>query len=132
MEVITEFLNPPAATLTEHPFKNGLPDQDISWGVARLGHGKAFDLGAPPNRPSHVQVRRQYETVNGRTILIEGVPLTDIRAQLQALPLQASAFPGTAPASGVLVRAPRKTPSPLSALLFPRCPPRLPPPPANP
>ena len=100
IEVLTEFLNPPAATRKEHVRKNQLPDQDISWGVARLGHGQAFDLADPPNRPSHVQVRRQYETVNGRTILIEAIPLPDIQPHLQTLPQQASTSPRTVPVPG--------------------------------
>ena len=45
LEVLTEFLNPPAATVKEHSRKNQLPDQDVSWGATRLGHGRAFDLG---------------------------------------------------------------------------------------
>ncbi len=91
IEVLTEFLNPPAATISEHYSRNNsLPDQEVSWGAMRLGRGKVFDLGGPSNRHSKVQVRRQYETVNGRTILIEGVPLPDIQTKLQNLPLQSS------------------------------------------
>jgi hypothetical protein len=110
IEVLTEFLNPPAATIVEHAgSSNPLPDQEVSWGAMRLGRGKAFDLGEPPNRPSHVQVRRQYETVNGRTILIEAVPLPDIQAHLQSLPLQSSArtkLPVYASKTPVLTKTP--------------------------
>jgi hypothetical protein len=118
IEVLTEFLNPPAATLKEHVRKNQLPDQDISWGVARLGQGKAFDLGEPPNRPSRVPVRRQYETVNRRTILIEAIPLLQIQPQLQNLPLQSSASPRSVPVPGHSNLRPDETPGtpqPLSA-----------------
>lgn len=91
IEVLTEFLNPPKARLRERALKQkGLPDQDIAWGSTRIGNGRAFDLGEPPNHPAIVQVRRQYVNVQGRTILIEGVPLTKIQNHLSRLPLQSS------------------------------------------
>ena len=92
IEVLTEFLNPPAATVKKHPARNqSLPDEEVSWGAMRLGRGRAFDLGEPHNSHAQVPVRRQYETVNGRTILIEGVPLPAVQPQWRNLPLQSSA-----------------------------------------
>jgi len=56
----------------------------------RLGQGKAFDLGEPPNARPSIMVRRQYVNVSGRNILIEAVPLPAIQSYLSGLPLQAS------------------------------------------
>ena len=90
IEVLTEFFAPPDATVVEHTMPDsGLPDQDISWGAMRIGHGKAFDLAVPPNPRSQVCVRRQYVNVQGRQILVEGVPLKKILPQLSNLPLHA-------------------------------------------
>lgn len=92
IEVLTEFIDPPQASIVEHPVKNSsLPDDDIRWGTMRLGHGKAFDLEEPRNSRSRVTVRRQYVTAQGRNILVEGVPMQRIKTYLANLPLQASA-----------------------------------------
>jgi hypothetical protein len=91
IEVMTEFIDPPPETIVEHSSPNGGGiDQDVSWGTMRLGHGKAFDLGEPQNPLAHIAVRRQYVTVEGRKILLEIVPLRQIQAGLNRLPLQSS------------------------------------------
>ena len=95
IEVLTEFINPPAAKVGEHKMKgrlknNSLPDDEVDWGVMRIGHGRAFDLGETRNSHSRVTVRRQYMTANGRNILVEGVSMQSIQANLANLPLQAS------------------------------------------
>jgi hypothetical protein len=91
LEVLTEFINPPQETIKGYKDrKSGLVDQEVSWGVTHIGRGKAFDLGANGNVRQQVSVRRQYETVNGRKILVEIVPVKSIQSDLQTLPLQAS------------------------------------------
>jgi hypothetical protein len=91
IEVLTEFIDPPSARIQEHEFMGGsLPDDEVSFGIARLGRGKAFDLGETSHRPSQIKVRRQFTTVQGRHILIEGVPIKKIEADLTKLPLQSS------------------------------------------
>ena len=91
IEVLTEFLNPPAPTINEtiQP-DTALPDDDISWGVMSIAKGKAFDLGEGRREGLRVHVRRQYLEIDGRHILVEGVLISKIRAQLSTLPLQAS------------------------------------------
>jgi len=92
IEVLTEYIDPPEASIVEHTMKSSsLPDEDISWGAMRIGRGKAFDLGEPANADSHILVRRQYVTIQGRQILIEGVPIMRIQSYLSSLPLQSSA-----------------------------------------
>jgi len=91
IEVLTEFIDPPQARIAAHPVQtNSLPDQDIGWGVTRIGRGRAFDLEEPPNSHSRVMVRRQYVTAQNRNILVEGVPIQPIKSSLAKLPLQAS------------------------------------------
>ncbi|HEV2694460.1 MAG TPA: hypothetical protein VG347_16320, partial [Verrucomicrobiae bacterium] len=90
LEVMTEFLNPPAETVQEQETDG---DQEVSWGVTRLGHGRAFDLG-DQDSPVHdfhnrVSVKRQYGAINGRKILLERVSLPAIQAGLQKLPRHA-------------------------------------------
>jgi len=110
IEVLTEFIDPPQASIVNNTVKNNsLPDEDISWGAMRIGRGKAFDLGETPNAHSHIPVRRQYVTVQGRNILIEGVPMQKIQSYLESLPLQSSSetkLPATASKTVVLPRTP--------------------------
>ncbi|HSY19510.1 MAG TPA: hypothetical protein VK815_14305 [Candidatus Acidoferrales bacterium] len=91
LEVMTEFLNPPQETIREQPGTDGADtDQNISWGTTRLGHGKAFELGAENDFRAKVAVKRHYTTINGRKILLEIVPLDNISASLQKLPQHAA------------------------------------------
>ena len=119
IEVLTEFIAPPQSKIVEHKLKNNsLTDDDVDWGVARIGHGRAFDLGEPQNSPSRVTVRRQYISAQGRNILVEGVPIQRIKANLAHLPLQSSAatkLPVLASKTPVLPRTPlaRAQPKPM-------------------
>ena len=91
MEVMTEFLNPPKATVKAGKAqKNKAVDQDVSWGAMQLGHGKAFDLSAQSSDGKAVAVQRQYGKIAGRDILLEVVQVKDIQTSLKNLPLQAS------------------------------------------
>jgi hypothetical protein len=91
IEVLTEFIDSPQPGISQVAKTNALPDQDISWGAARIGRGKAFDLGEARNSQSKVSVRRQFISAQGRNLLVESVPLRKIQAKLSKLPLQASA-----------------------------------------
>ena len=96
--VMTEFLNAPAATVKERKAqKAGLvrseadqADQEVSWGAMRLGRGKAFDLNEAQDSQQPVSVQRRYEKMNGRDILLEIVPVKNVQANLEKLPLQSS------------------------------------------
>ena len=90
LEVYTEFIDPPAADVTEmdagEAAANGLePDHDVSWGAATLGRGHAFDLDGQNSVP----VSKHYRTIQGRQVLIEKVSVESIRAALAKLPEQA-------------------------------------------
>jgi len=92
LEVLTEFLNPPGATVMPRPGQAGEDeDDDVDWGTMRIIRGKAFDLDAGSNDAYPLTaVTKQYGVVQGRNILIEKVRLPDIQATLSTLPLQSS------------------------------------------
>lgn len=110
IEVMTEFIDPPQETIKETVAKNDArPDQNISWGAMRLGHGKAFDLGESERQRAAVTVKRQYLAVDGRKVLLEKVKLSNIDASLSKLPRQASLnsnLPKTASKTWSLPKAP--------------------------
>lgn len=85
LEVMTEFINPPAATVTVN---SSLSDETISWGSMRLGRGKAFDLGSVQGNHSRTLVRKKYMNYQGNEILFEKVQLPQIQSGLLQLPLQ--------------------------------------------
>ncbi|HEY4415437.1 MAG TPA: LamG-like jellyroll fold domain-containing protein, partial [Verrucomicrobiae bacterium] len=91
LEVMTEFLNPPAAKISGRSAAKGVEsDGEISWGTMAIGHGKAFDLGESKKLHSQVSVTKQYAVVDGRQVLIEMVPVTEIQSSLRKLPVQTS------------------------------------------
>ena len=90
LEVFTEFVNPPPETISLNMDDTGTSqDQDISWGVTHIGHGKAFDL-SEENDATGVAVEKRYITVAGRKFLIEMVPVRAVADTLSQLPDQAS------------------------------------------
>lgn len=90
IEVMTEFIDPPQETIREHTWQNAEVDQDISWGAMRIGQGKAFDLAGQPNSQKQVSVHKQYLTIQGVKVLLEKVPIKNIQASVENLPLHAS------------------------------------------
>ena len=92
LEVLTEFLNPPR----EHGVnqkqldKHGNTEQSVSWGRMRLGNGRAFDMGQVGGQRKPVAVHRQYDTIKGRKILRESVPVKAVQASLRRLPTHAA------------------------------------------
>ena len=89
IEVVTEFLDPPEATVRQRGNNLG-EDQDVSWGGMSIGRGKAFDLDEPGNTGLEALVRKEYTTIQGRTFLMEKVRVQDIQGALQNLPAYAS------------------------------------------
>lgn len=79
LQVWTEFIAPPSPQIT--PMENG--DSFLDFGVMKMGPGKAFMLGAPSNA---VSVVKDWVVTQGRTFLVESVPLNAISAKLAELP----------------------------------------------
>ena len=92
LEVVTEFLNPPAAKIAERT--DGTSDEvddTVSWGATTIGRGKAFALnGRSSGFRARVPVDKRYVSIQGRNFLIERVRMKEIQPQLIGLPLQSS------------------------------------------
>lgn len=93
LQVLTEFFNPPEPT--QQPLSGGgdtgLSDVMLKFGGTIMGHGRAFLIGnqprgSSPDSPSHFRVYKTWLETQGRTLLIESVPLSQIAGQLQSLP----------------------------------------------
>jgi len=111
LEVFTEFIDPPTASVTDSTAAQGQEtDQSVKWGVTSLGHGKAFSLDG---QDAPATVFKRYTTVNGRHFLLEKTRYQDIQVPLSKLPEQASnarGVRGLASLNPVLPKAPvRKT-----------------------
>jgi hypothetical protein len=90
LEVITEFIDPPAARMLTHPDRNSKQTIDtISWGAMQIVNGKAFLLNNADDQ-TQMMVTKQYMQTGGRQILLEQVPVPNIAAALATLPLQSS------------------------------------------
>jgi RHS repeat-associated protein len=88
LEVVTEFINPPDATVTESPgIGEDQTDDEVNWGTTSLGRGKAFNLGG---QDSSATVFKRYLNIQGRHFLLERVRVEDIQASLSKLPEQAA------------------------------------------
>jgi hypothetical protein len=91
LEVVTEFLNPPPATITgETDAADDQRDETIVWGSTTIGRGKAFDLSDAKAVHGRMPVNKRYLNIDGRHYLIEQVQMKKIRGQLNNLPLQAA------------------------------------------
>ena len=89
IQVITEFLNPPEPCITPSLLR-GAVDHHLSFGAMQMGKGEAFALGSETNT---IPVTKQWLILDGRTCLVEQVPLPALQSQLQNLP---PASPGSA------------------------------------
>jgi hypothetical protein len=91
LEVLTEFLNPPAETVTQSTDDVGqTTDEIVSWGAMKIGHGQAFDL-VREDPTAMISMEKRYVTLQGRKILLEMVPMKVVAPSLNGLPPQASA-----------------------------------------
>jgi hypothetical protein len=80
LQVWTEFINPPTPVIENLP--NGAGER-LDFGTMKMEQGKAFIFG---NESDSIPVIKQWTTIQGRTFLIEEVPLNAIAPQLQTLP----------------------------------------------
>ena len=89
LEVCTEFLSPPDASVTgTETVESGLEtDENINWGATHFGQGKAFSLGS---QNFAAKVAKRYTTIEGRHFLLEKVLVRDIQPALSNLPHQSS------------------------------------------
>jgi len=92
LQILTEFTSSPAPTiniLTNGPDANGaLADEWLDFGAMKMIPGRAFLLGS--SSPA-VPVSKQWMNMNGRTVLVESVPLPAAAGALLQLPAVAQA-----------------------------------------
>jgi hypothetical protein len=92
LQVLTEFLDPPLSgkhpqTVTR-PSGESFVDETLDFGAMKMGQGRAFPVGYAGRGES--RVGKRWTTIEGRVLLIEAVPYSEIIADLQQLPSQAS------------------------------------------
>jgi hypothetical protein len=86
LQVLTEFLNPPQPGKKQGALKNrsgDALDEDLDFGVMKMGRGKAFSL---ERGGEDIPVSKQWLKLEGRDFLVEEVAVPEIDEELQALP----------------------------------------------
>jgi hypothetical protein len=77
LQVWTEFTNSPVPEITQ---PSPSADQYLNFGAMQMGSGRAFLIG---NDSVSVPVRKRWVNSQGRSLLLEEIPLGSIAAQLQ-------------------------------------------------
>jgi hypothetical protein len=86
LQVLTEFLNPPQPGKKPGALKTrqgDALDEDLDFGVMKMGHGKAFSL---ERGDGDIPVSKQWLKLGGRDFLVEEVAVPDLEEEIQALP----------------------------------------------
>ena len=96
LQLLTEFFNTPDPVQTPRPVivPGGLSDNRLAFGQMKMLRGKAFMIGNAGTDASPfggVPVYKSWQQLEGRTFLVEELPVPGIAAQLEQLPLTASA-----------------------------------------
>lgn len=84
LQVWTEFVERPEPKQFATAINSGLEDEQLDFGDMKMGPGEAFAVGGKSS--GRVRVAKQWVEFEGRTFLIEQIPLNAVRAQLQELP----------------------------------------------
>ena len=109
LQMLTEFFdtNNPVQTPAPVNPQDGLRDTTLTFGQMTMMRGKAFSIddstpSLPPNRA--IPVYKSWVHLQGLTFLIEEVPYWRISAQLQTLPVPASATTKAGSGNSVLYK----------------------------
>ena len=86
LQAFTEFVSPPTPRISTNRTVSAGPlsDETLSFGAMRIGKGSAFLMGSDS---ASCPVFKEWATLAGRQFLIEEIPMSQIAAQLQVLPL---------------------------------------------
>jgi hypothetical protein len=95
LQVLTEFFDtadPGQTALAVNP-QDGLSDTSLTFGQMKMIQGKAFAVGDTDQAgpPSKTPVYKSWQILDGRTFLVEELPVQSITTQLEQLPVPASA-----------------------------------------
>jgi hypothetical protein len=100
LELLTEFFDTrdPRQTSSSVRQKSGLADTTLEFGKMRMIRGKAFAVGGQSkqagSRKTEIPVSKTWTHLEGRTFLIEEVPIQQIAPELQSLPAPSSSDQG--------------------------------------
>src|SRR5581483_10365632 len=76
LQVLTEFLNPPSTAklgrARRAPGQTAPADEDLNFGTMRMGHGRAFSVGAEDRRRT-IPMGKQWLKLEGSDFLVENV-----------------------------------------------------------
>lgn len=127
LELLTEFFDTPEPDKVLDAKKGDeQPDVTLKFGTTEIAHGSAFSVdatqpesarrgmatsqfstknsSAKQERASRVAVHKTWTKLEGRTFLIEQIPVTKIESQLKALPVSAGAGHPMASVDGIAHR----------------------------
>lgn len=92
LQVMTEFLNPPAAQVRRAKLTDGITvDKDVDFGPMHIIQGKAFSIGCVAVNPANrILVNKHWLQLNNRRVLVEDVPFQAVTPQLLDLPAPAN------------------------------------------
>lgn len=85
MEVWTEFIEAPGATLTQQA-RAGMTDDTLNFGAMQTSAGRTFVLGDDTNPKRSATVAKKWLTAEGRTFLVEAVRYLSVKPELDKLP----------------------------------------------
>ena len=108
VQLTTEFFNTadPEQTTAQSDGRFGLRDTTLKFGSMTMGHGRAFAINSTNSQlasaKSQTSVYKRWLHLQGRTFLIEEVPLVYLASGLQTLPEATNALAGMQnPASSI-------------------------------
>ncbi|HEX3856070.1 MAG TPA: hypothetical protein VHY30_02100 [Verrucomicrobiae bacterium] len=92
LQVLTEFFGTAEPVATPRPVnkQDGLRDTTLAFGQMKMIRGKAFSFGET-KAAQKTPVYKSWVHLQGRTFLVEELPIKRIATQLEALPVSASA-----------------------------------------
>jgi hypothetical protein len=86
LELLTEFLDPPAPEKRQHLIAGQTVDSVLDFGEMQMGRGKAYLIGNQTNPSRSNPVNKHWQKLEGRDFLIEELNYSAIEAQLNMLP----------------------------------------------
>jgi len=112
LQVLTEFFNPanPMQTTSTVSRQDGLADTTLTFGQMKMVQGKAFAIGDSTAQTKRAPVYKSWQVLQGRTFLVEEVPVARLAAQLGQLPAPANATASAVKSLSYKVSATRSLP----------------------
>jgi hypothetical protein len=106
LQVLTEFFNSPEPKKTRQAAsrQNDLDDTTLAFGTMKVMKGKAFSIGDQEQtavRSKGIPVAKSWQHWEGRTFLVEELPVQNIKSQLEQLPEPANAVATASSASSM-------------------------------